>query len=344
MGVVYRAEDERLRRRVALKLLSAQLAADERFCERFVRESRLAAAIEHPGVVPVYEAGDIDGVLYLAMRYVDGRDLGAILRSDGALAPERAVALVEQLADALDVAHAAGLIHRDVKPANTLVSSERGDERVYLVDFGITQDITNPERLTETGQLVGSVDYVAPERIRGDPIDGRADVYSLGCVLYQCLTGEVPFPRDSDMTRIYAHLQDEPPSASERRPGVPPALDAVVLRALAKEPEERWQSCGELAEAARSALAGTAPVAPARRRRPRAGARAAHCSLPGWRSRWLRSRSGSSRSPAATSVPRGLPPVGRWWPSTRRRAALRAGWRPGARRRRSALTAPDGFG
>jgi serine/threonine-protein kinase len=252
---------------VALKLLSAQLAADERFCERFIRESRLAAAIEHPGVVPIYEAGDIGGVLYLAMRYVDGRDLGAILRSEGALAPERAVALVEQLANALDVAHAAGLIHRDVKPANTLVSSERGDERVYLVDFGITQDITSPERLTESGQLVGSVDYVAPERIRGDPIDGRADVYSLGCVLYQCLTGEVPFPRDSDMTRIYAHLQDEPPSASERRPGIPPALDAVVVRALAKEPEERWQSCGELAEAARSALAGTAPVAPTPPRR-----------------------------------------------------------------------------
>ena len=274
MGVVYRAEDERLRRRVALKLLSAELAADERFCERFVRESYLAAAIEHPGVVPVYEAGDIDGVLYLAMRYVDGRDLGAILRSEGALAPERAVGLVEQLADALDVAHAAGLIHRDVKPANTLVSSERGHQHVYLVDFGITQEITSPERLTESGQLVGSVDYVAPERIRGDPIDGRADVYSLGCVLYQCLTGEVPFPRDSDMTRIYAHLQDEPPSASERRPGVPQALDAVVLRALAKEPDVRWQSCGELAEAARSALAGTAPGAPATsppaRRRPRA--------------------------------------------------------------------------
>lgn len=181
MGVVYRAEDRRLARPVALKLLAEHHAADAHFRDRFLRESRLAAAIEHPGVVPIYEAAAVDGTLYIAMRYVDGRDLGALLTEEGRLDPERAVAIVEQLADALDAAHARGLIHRDVKPSNAIVADERGRERIYLVDFGITRDLGSDESLTETGAMVGTVDYLAPERIRGGTVDGRADVYSLGC-------------------------------------------------------------------------------------------------------------------------------------------------------------------
>jgi len=191
MGVVYRAQDQRLGRRVALKLLSEQMAADAHFRDRFLRESRLAAAIEHPGVVPIYEAGAVDGRLYIAMRYVEGSDLATLLSSEGALTPDRAVDLVGQLADALDAAHGRGLIHRDVKPSNALVARERGGERVYLVDFGITQDLGSEEKLTETGVMVGTVDYLAPERSAGvSPILGG---------------------RNGGVTRLG--------SASERRPG-----------------------------------------------------------------------------------------------------------------------------
>jgi YVTN family beta-propeller protein len=270
MGVVYRAEDLRLERNVALKLLSGDVSDDARFRARFLRESRLAASTEHPGIVPIYAAGEIDGLLYIAMRYVEGSDLAGLLRAEGALDPGRAVDLVAQLADALDAAHEHGLVHRDVKPSNALISGNGAQERVYLVDFGITEDMQSPERLTETG-VVGTGAYLAPERIRGEAVDRRADVYSLGCVLFECLTGEVPFPRSSEFAELYAHLEDEPPRVSDRRPGLPAELDAVVRRALAKDPDDRWQTGAELAEAARAALPSStphlpapAPVAPAR--------------------------------------------------------------------------------
>jgi YVTN family beta-propeller protein len=263
MGVVYRAEDLRLERNVALKLLSGDVSDDARFRTRFLRESRLAASTEHPGIVPIYEAGEVDGLLYIAMRYVEGSDLAGVLREEGALDPERAVDLVAQLADALDAAHARGLVHRDVKPSNALISGNGAQERVYLVDFGITEDIQSAERLTETSRLVGTGAYLAPERIRGETVDGRADVYSLGCVLFECLTGEVPFPRSSEFAELYAHLEDEPPQVSDRRPGLPAGLDAVVGRALAKDPDDRWQTGAELAEAARAALPSSTSHVPA---------------------------------------------------------------------------------
>src|SRR4051794_24477321 len=254
MGVVYRAEDLRLGRKVALKLLASHATDDPRFRSRFLAESRLAASIDHAGIVPIYEAGESDGQLYIAMRYVEGTDLGSLLRREGPLDPERAVELVAQLGHALDAAHARGLAHRDVKPSNALVAREGAEEHVYLADFGLTERVATAGGVTAADRLVGTVDYIAPERISGEPADGRADLYSLGCVLYEALVGEVPFPRDSEVAVIYAHLEEEPPRVSERRPGVPAALDAVVARAMAKDPERRWQSGGDLVAAARAAL------------------------------------------------------------------------------------------
>jgi YVTN family beta-propeller protein len=260
MGVVYRAEDLRLGRMVALKLLRASLADDDGYRKRFLRESRLAASIEHAAIVPIYEAGETDGLLYIAMRFVDGVDLAELLRREGPLAPERAVALVGQLASALDAAHARGLIHRDVKPSNALIGTDGDGEHAYLVDFGITQDTTAQERLTATDQLVGTLDYLAPERIRGEPVDGRADIYSLGCVLFECLTGQVPFPRASEASAIYAHLEEHPPRVSDLRPDLPKALDDVLARALAKDRADRWQSGAELRAAAQRAISSGAPA------------------------------------------------------------------------------------
>ena len=194
------------------------------------------------------------------MRFVDGVDLAELLRREGPLAPERAVALVGQLASALDAAHARGLIHRDVKPSNALIGTDGDGEHAYLVDFGITQDTAAQERLTATDQLVGTLDYLAPERIRGEPVDGRADIYALGCVLFECLTGQVPFPRASEAAAIYAHLEEQPPRASELRPGLPKALDAVVARALAKDRADRWQTGAELRAAAQRAISSGAPA------------------------------------------------------------------------------------
>ena len=199
MGVVYRATDLRLGRQVALKLLAPHVTQDQRFRTRFLAESRLAASIDHAGIVPIYEAGEVDDHLYIAMRYVEGTDLASLLRAEGPLAPDRAVGLVAQLADALDAAHARGLVHRDVKPSNALIAVEGTAEHVYLADFGLTKHTTTDGRLTATDQLVGTIDYVAPERIRAEQADGRADLYALGCVLFECLTGEVPFPRDSEV-------------------------------------------------------------------------------------------------------------------------------------------------
>ncbi len=207
MSVVYLAEQVRLKRPAALKLLAPELADDERFRERFLRESELAASLDHPSVIPIYDAGEVDGQLYIAMRYVEGSDLRALLLSEGKLEPERALRVLRPVADALDYAHAHGLVHRDVKPGNILLAA---DGPVYLSDFGLTRRVDEGASLTEAGELVGSIDYAAPEQIDGRAVDGRADVYSLACVTYECLTGSVPFPRDSPMAKLWAHLRDSP--------------------------------------------------------------------------------------------------------------------------------------
>jgi len=262
MAVVYLAEHLRLGRRVALKVLDADMGEDEAFRERFIRESRIAAGLDHPNVVTVYDAGEADGILYLSMRYVEGTDLERLLRGVTKLEPPRAVSIVSQCAAALDAAHAQGLVHRDVKPANILLSSEgrTPGDRVYLSDFGVTKRLHSGAGLTRTGQFVGTVDYVAPEQIRGEDVDGRADVYSLGCVLFRCLTGGVPFPRATEVGTIYAHLEDAPPSVSELAPALA-KMGQVVARAMAKSRDDRFATCHELAVAAGHAI-GAVPSAP----------------------------------------------------------------------------------
>ena len=214
MGVVYRAYDLRLKRPVALKLVAPSLARDERFRERFARESELVMSLEHPNVVPIYDAGDVDGRVYLAMRLVDGSDLGSLLRSDGALEPARAIAISAQIAAALDAAHASGLVHRDVKPSNVLLDAS---EHVYLADFGLTRRLDDDGGVAGEGRSIGTPAYLAPEQLDRAPIDGSADVYSLGCVLYECLTGEPVFPRSSRLAVAWAHLEEEPPKPSRQR-------------------------------------------------------------------------------------------------------------------------------
>ena len=251
MGTVFRAEAAN-GDVVALKLLAPALAHDERFRRRFLRESRIAAGLRHPYVVPVITSGESGDTLYLAMDYVDGPDLRDVLRRAPRLEPERALALLGNVADALDAAHAAGLIHRDVKPANILIDSDRA----LVCDFGLARHASTVDSLTVDRGLVGTVDYVAPEQIEGKAIDGRVDVYSLGCVLYEALTGERPFARDTELATIYAHLSEPPPPISRLRPELPPALDDVVATALAKHPDDRYGTAGELVRAARSALRG----------------------------------------------------------------------------------------
>jgi YVTN family beta-propeller protein len=265
MSVVYLAHDLRLKRKVALKLLAPELAQDEGFRLRFLRESQLAASLDHPNVVPVYEAGEADGLLYIAMRYVVGTDLKALLRTEGALTPERALALVGQIATALDSAHESGLVHRDVKPSNVLFTGRPGEEHCYLADFGLSTS-TSDRSVADARQVVGTIDYVAPEQIRGGEVDGRADVYSLACLLYECLVGDVPFRRASDVAVIYAHLEEPLPEASERAPSVPAAVDVVLERGTAKLPDERWPTCAALVEAARSALGDGVATVQVRRR------------------------------------------------------------------------------
>ena len=254
MGVVYRAVQLDLGRPVALKLIAADRAADPDFRERFQRESRMAAAIDHPNVVPVHGAGEEDGQLYLVMRYVRGTDLHALIKRDGPLAPERAAAIVAQVASALDAAHAAGLVHRDVKPANVLLGGSELEEHAYLSDFGLTRLLASETQLTETGQWMGTIDFSAPEQLSADRIDARADVYSLGCVLHAALVGTPPFPRSTLPATLLAHMQDPIPRPSER--GAPSGFDRVMARALAKEPEGRYPSAGDLGRAACAAARG----------------------------------------------------------------------------------------
>lgn len=255
MGTVYLATQEPLGRKVALKAIAPELSHDEEFRIRFLRESRLAASLDHPNVIPIYDAGEIGGVLYLAMRYAPGPTLHARLRERGRLIPEEVLAVAEQIGGALDAAHAAGLVHRDVKPANILVT-EPG-QHLYLCDFGLAKQTSSPGT-TRTGTFFGSVDYTAPEQIQDSEIDGRADVYSLGCILYECLTGRPPFVRESDFAVLRAHLEDPPPSASGD--GLPEAVDDVFARALAKNPAGRYPTAGDLAGALRDTLAASGGV------------------------------------------------------------------------------------
>ena len=251
MGVVYRAFDLRLKRQVALKFVAPALARDERFRVRFAREAEVVMSLEHPNVVPIYDAGDVDGRLYLAMRLVDGKDLGSLLRAEGALEPARALALCRQIAAALDAAHDRGLVHRDVKPSNVLLD---GSEHVYLADFGLTRSRDEPIGDPGEQRSVGTPAYLAPEQLDGLTVDGRADVYSLGCVLFECLTGSRVFPRTSRLAEAWAHLEEEPPRASQTRRGLPDAVDQVISRGLAKQPEQRYATCGALISAAEDAF------------------------------------------------------------------------------------------
>ncbi|HEX3268009.1 MAG TPA: serine/threonine-protein kinase [Gaiellaceae bacterium] len=267
MSVVYRAEHPRLGNTVALKLLSAELAEDESFRERFVRESRTAASLAHPHIIPIYDAGDAEGVLYIAMRYVEGPDLKALAAGEELLPPDRVLRLGAQVASALDAAHARGMIHRDVKPANILVESgAEGRDHAYLADFGLTKHVESHTGITGTGQFVGTIDYMAPEQIEGRQVDGRADIYALGCVLFECLAGTPPFKRETEVAVLWAHMRDEPPALSEVRTGLPPAADAALIQALAKNPADRQRTCGELVQALREAFGdeGAAPGQPTR--------------------------------------------------------------------------------
>ncbi len=261
MGIVYRAEQLRLGRKVALKLLAPELAENQAFRTRFEHESRLAGILEHPHIVALLEAGEADGLLFISMDYVEGTDLRHVLSGEGRLEPERALAIAAQVASALDAAHDRGLVHRDVKPANILIAADAGADRAehcYLTDFGLTKDTSSPVELTATGTFVGTIDYIAPEQIEGAKPTGHGDQYALACVLFECLTGRLPFAREDEISVMWAHLQDAPPAVTALRLDLPAAIDAVVLRALAKDPKQRYASCTALVEAARAALSPTA--------------------------------------------------------------------------------------
>jgi serine/threonine protein kinase len=261
MSVVYQAENPRLGNVIALKVLSPELAADDIFRARFLEESRIAAAMNHPHVIPIHDTGSSDGLLYIAMRYVSGTNLGQMIKKRGRLQPETAVLLLSQAARALDAAHRRGLVHRDVKPANLLV--ERGNDdsdpdHLYLADFGISKMASGRTGLTSTGQFVGTVDYVAPEQIRGLSVLGMADQYSLGCVLYECLTGRVPFEKDLNEAIMWAHMEEQPTRPTLLRPDLPPEVDDMFSRVLAKQPGDRYASCREFMAAASDSLGSMA--------------------------------------------------------------------------------------
>jgi serine/threonine-protein kinase len=257
MSVVYQAENLRLNNVIALKVLAPELAADDVFRARFLEESRIAASLNHPNVIPIYDMGSSNGLLYIAMRYVSGTDLRQMIKKRGRLQPENALFLLGQVARALDAAHRKGLVHRDVKPGNMLIErgSDEGDpDHVYLADFGITKHAMSRTGLTSTGQFLGTIDYVAPEQIRGTSVLGLADQYSLGCVLYECLTGRVPFEKDLDAAIIWAHVEETPAMPTVLRPDLPPEIDDVFGRVLSKQPGGRYRSCREFIDAARMAL------------------------------------------------------------------------------------------
>ena len=257
MSVVYQAENLRLSSIIALKVLAPELASDDVFRARFLEESRIAASLNHPNVIPIYDMGSQDDLLYIAMRYVSGTDMRQMIKKRGRILPATALFLVGQAARALDAAHRKGLVHRDVKPGNLLIergSDDADPDHVYLADFGITKHAMSRSGLTSTGQFLGTIDYVAPEQIRGTSVLGLADQYSLGCVLYECLTGRVPFEKDLDAAIIWAHVEETPAMPTTLRPELPPQIDEVFSRVLAKRPDERYGSCREFVEAARMAM------------------------------------------------------------------------------------------
>jgi streptogramin lyase len=256
MGVVYRATQLALDRPVALKVIAPEVADDASFRERFQRESRLAASLDHPNVIPVHEAGESEGLLFITMRLVDGLDLGRLVARDGPLSGDRAARVLSQVAAALDAAHARGLVHRDVKPANVLVA---GGDHVYLTDFGLVKNVDSASGVTQTGQVVGTVNYSAPEQIAAGSVDARTDVYALGCLAFFVLTGRVPFERETPVATMYAHTSDPPPTA-----GFSASVDAVLGRALAKSPEDRFVSAGDFARALTAALEGGSAGVPER--------------------------------------------------------------------------------
>jgi hypothetical protein len=256
MAVVYRARDVRLDRWVALKILAPDLALDQVFRQRFIRESRAAAAVDHPNIIPIFEAGDADGVLFIAMRYVSGKDVRSLIDRVGALPTARAVGIVTQVASALDAAHGCGLVHRDVKPANMLLSdlAEGGTaDHVYLSDFGVSKQSDAASSLTRTGQLVGTLDYLAPEQVEGRATDGRADLYSLACAAFEMLSGTPPFKRDQSLAVLWAQLSATPPALTSQRPDLPPAIDQVMAKALAKSPADRYDRCMAFASSLQAA-------------------------------------------------------------------------------------------
>ena len=254
MSTVYLATDRKLGRKVAFKVMAEELAQNESFRMRFVREAHMAANLEHPNIVPVYDAGESDGVLFLAMRVIRGTDLRRIIDEGGGMDPRRITRLLRHVASALDTAHRAGLVHRDVKPGNILVVADGEDEHAYLADFGLTKQVLSDSGLTRTGQFMGTIDYVAPEQIRGGKVSGLTDEYSLGCVMYEGLTGEAPFHNDQDVAVMFSHLEDGRPLVTAKRPDLPPAIDDVIARGMARSPEDRYSTCLAFVSAARAAL------------------------------------------------------------------------------------------
>ncbi|MGO8960200.1 MAG: protein kinase domain-containing protein [Streptosporangiaceae bacterium] len=259
MAVVYRALDLRLGRLVALKVLAPHLGEDEAFRQRFIRESRAAAGVDHPHIIPVFEAGESGDVLFIAMRYVSHGDVRSLLDAEGSLSPARTLEIAGQVASALDAAHAYGLVHRDVKPGNVLLGqgSSSDSEHVYLSDFGLSKHSLSSSTLTSTGQFLGTLDYVSPEQIQGQPVDGRADQYALACTVAEMLTGTPPFRRDDSMALMWAQLEAEPPRLTQRRPDLPPAVDQVIAKAMSKSPASRYPTCRDFVSALGAALAGS---------------------------------------------------------------------------------------
>jgi serine/threonine protein kinase len=253
MATVYRARDKRLGRAVALKILAPQLSHDHRFRDRFVRESRLVASIDHPNIIPIYEADERDDLLFIAMRYVEGSDMRRLVQSAGPLPVARANVLFAQIASALDAAHVNGLVHRDVKPANILVTDA---DHVYLTDFGLTKSSSAEAGLTSHGHFMGTPRYVAPEQIRGLPVDGRSDLYAFACVAYEALAGQPPFQRDTELALLYAHVSHDPPPLTPYRPDLPHPVNQVMARALSKSPDDRYPTCKAFISALRDAISG----------------------------------------------------------------------------------------
>ncbi len=257
MGIVYRATHLALDHLVALKVISPALASDERFRRRFEEESRIAVSIRHPNVVPIHHAGEENGLLFVTMDLIDGTDLRGLLNREGPIEPRRAARIITEVAAALDAAHARGLVHRDIKPGNILIEGSGPSEHIYLTDFGLARLVDATTGVTATGAFVGTLDYVAPEQIRGERVDARADVYALGCVLFELLTGNPPFAaRDDKVAKMYAHLEEDAPSLRVLHPELPAGLDLVLKRALAKDPADRFPSAGDLARAVEAAVEG----------------------------------------------------------------------------------------